>query len=174
MDTKIFLKKVKGEIADIITELNQTTERNVSIIEFKINALNKLVNDADSRIKLLDKKIKDDKVKELSTSKLSYSSRLPNSLASAQAKEIVKSIKIEETPQIEPEVAKVEDLPLFKEAKEQKSEKVAENLDKLSLKDKVLNMANNGYSSKQISSALKISSGEVDLILSISTQKISN
>jgi hypothetical protein len=46
---------IKDEINHLVVELNQTTERNIGLIEERIGRLQKLVGDADRKIMLLGK-----------------------------------------------------------------------------------------------------------------------
>ena len=50
-----FLDSVKDEINHLVVELNQTSERNIGIIEERISRLQKLVEVADRKIVLLGK-----------------------------------------------------------------------------------------------------------------------
>ena len=45
--------ELQSEVGELILELNQTTDRNINILEEKISALTRLLNDADKRIKIL-------------------------------------------------------------------------------------------------------------------------
>jgi septal ring factor EnvC (AmiA/AmiB activator) len=57
---------VRGEMEQLVTELNQTTNRNVEIIEERINQLKAISARADKQIKLLTKEI-EKKEKETDT-----------------------------------------------------------------------------------------------------------
>lgn len=48
------LSQVQTEVQDILTELNQTTDRNIGLIENRISRLSRLIVDADRRITVLD------------------------------------------------------------------------------------------------------------------------
>jgi len=45
--------ELQSEVNELILELNQTTDRNINILEEKISGLTRLLNDADKRIKIL-------------------------------------------------------------------------------------------------------------------------
>ena len=45
--------ELQSEVGELILELNQTTDRNINILEEKISTLTRLLNDADKRIKIL-------------------------------------------------------------------------------------------------------------------------
>jgi hypothetical protein len=48
-------RQVESEVDSVITELNRTTERNITLIEDKIRQLSQLVRQADHRITLMQK-----------------------------------------------------------------------------------------------------------------------
>jgi hypothetical protein len=52
-DSSVVLGQIRDEVDRIILELNQTTERNISLIEDKLAALSDLLGQADKRIALL-------------------------------------------------------------------------------------------------------------------------
>ncbi|MFP3958562.1 MAG: hypothetical protein ACLFUX_00175 [Spirochaetaceae bacterium] len=47
------VEEVRGEIESIIVELNQTTDRNIDLIEDRVNRLNGLLQQADKRLAVL-------------------------------------------------------------------------------------------------------------------------
>jgi Tfp pilus assembly protein PilN len=55
------LRQVESEVESVITELNRTTERNITLIEDKIRHLSQLVKKADHRITLMQKEIEHEK-----------------------------------------------------------------------------------------------------------------
>lgn len=58
IDNKSFLKKVKEEINSLVTQINETSDRNVLLIENRLERLNSAVNEADQRLQLFKKEIK--------------------------------------------------------------------------------------------------------------------
>ena len=48
---------IRGEIDGIIVELNQTTDRNIGLIEDRVNRLNTLLEQADRRLAILKREI---------------------------------------------------------------------------------------------------------------------
>ncbi len=54
------MSNVNEEVNGIILELNQTTERNILLIEEKINKISQLIEDSDKSIQILDRRIKID------------------------------------------------------------------------------------------------------------------
>lgn len=55
MNPDTVLRQIRNEVNELIIELNQTTERNVSLIEERINQLNRSIEESDKRITLLKK-----------------------------------------------------------------------------------------------------------------------
>ncbi|MBN2509608.1 MAG: hypothetical protein JXB03_05000 [Spirochaetales bacterium] len=49
------LKAIEADINSVLTELNNTTDRNVTIIEEATEHLKKVIEDADKRIRILEK-----------------------------------------------------------------------------------------------------------------------
>ena len=48
---------IRGEIEGIIVELNQTTDRNIGLIEDRVNQLNRVLEQADRRLSLLKREM---------------------------------------------------------------------------------------------------------------------
>ena len=53
IDNKSFLRKVKEEISSLITQINETSDRNVQLLEHRLDKLNRTLDDADNKITLL-------------------------------------------------------------------------------------------------------------------------
>jgi transcriptional regulator len=53
LDPSSVLREIRGEVDRIIVELNQTTERNISLIEDRIRRVSELLEQADRKIGLL-------------------------------------------------------------------------------------------------------------------------
>ncbi|WPM06038.1 hypothetical protein QIA41_02960 [Borreliella sinica] len=51
------LKKFKSEVDKTIIEINQATDRNINIIEIKIESLNRIIKEVDERIEILDQRL---------------------------------------------------------------------------------------------------------------------
>ncbi len=64
--TEEVVRTIREEIEQLIVELNQTTNRNVAIIEERINELKKVTASADKQIKILNKEVRN-KEKESET-----------------------------------------------------------------------------------------------------------
>lgn len=55
VNPRAFIDEIRVEVDRIILELNNTTERNISLIEDKINQLTELLEKADKKIMLLSR-----------------------------------------------------------------------------------------------------------------------
>jgi len=53
LDPASVLREIRGEVDRIIVELNQTTDRNVSLVEDRIRRISELLEQADKKIGLL-------------------------------------------------------------------------------------------------------------------------
>ena len=51
------LRKFRGEVDKTIIEINQATDRNINIIEIKIESLNRIIKEVDERIEILDQRL---------------------------------------------------------------------------------------------------------------------
>ncbi|WNY62731.1 hypothetical protein RAC47_01310 [Borreliella carolinensis] len=65
------LRKFKSEVDKTIIEINQATDRNINIIEIKIESLNRIIKEVDERIEILDQRL------------LGFNSTLPGSSSSS-------------------------------------------------------------------------------------------
>jgi hypothetical protein len=65
------LEEVREEVARVIIELNQTTERNIALIEDRISSLVELLSTADKKISLLKRESEKHEVSQRVYSKLS-------------------------------------------------------------------------------------------------------
>ncbi|MQY76691.1 MAG: hypothetical protein GH155_03590 [Spirochaeta sp.] len=70
-DTGSHLEEVREEVARVIIELNQTTERNIALIEDRISCLRELLSTADKKIGLLKRESEKHEVSQRVYSKLS-------------------------------------------------------------------------------------------------------
>lgn len=71
LDSEKLLSRVDEEVNSLILELNQTTERNILLIEDRIKALSELVKDSDKSILLLNKELNRPKIEPLQYNHLS-------------------------------------------------------------------------------------------------------
>jgi hypothetical protein len=61
---QVALDEIKREVGAVITELNQTTERNIELIEARISELEKLIQQADGRVRALKHELSSSVVNE--------------------------------------------------------------------------------------------------------------
>jgi Family of unknown function (DUF6115) len=71
LDSEKILSRVDDEINSLILELNQTTERNILLIEDRISKLSELIKDSDKSILLLNKEFNRQKIEPLHYNHLS-------------------------------------------------------------------------------------------------------
>ena len=71
LDSEKILSKVDEEINSLILELNQTTERNILLIEDRIKTLSNLIKSSDKSIMLLNKELDRQKIEPIDYSHLS-------------------------------------------------------------------------------------------------------
>lgn len=57
VDPKAILESIRGEVDRIIVELNSTTDRNISLLEDKVQSLSSLLEKADRKISVLRREI---------------------------------------------------------------------------------------------------------------------
>lgn len=99
-----YLDEVRSELSQIVTELNQTTDRNIDLIEAKIIQLTRVVEDADQRITLLDKRVPiregrddtvPDKLQETIGEEYGANERINQNLTQAEAVETAETETVE-------------------------------------------------------------------------------
>jgi len=49
------IEQIRRDVEELVVEINQTTDRNISLVEDRINTIKTLLTQVDSRIKLLDR-----------------------------------------------------------------------------------------------------------------------
>lgn len=62
LNNKKFLREVREEISSLVTQINETSDRNVTLLENRLEKLTNLIEQADIRISGLKKEIKVQKV----------------------------------------------------------------------------------------------------------------
>ena len=63
-DSTFLLGKIREEINQIVVELNQTTDRNIALLEDRLNNISELLTKADRRISLLKRETDKHEVSE--------------------------------------------------------------------------------------------------------------
>ncbi|OQY39995.1 MAG: hypothetical protein B6229_02705 [Spirochaetaceae bacterium 4572_7] len=141
IDNKSFLRGVKEEISSLITQINETSDRNVQLLEHRLDKLNRTLDEADRKITLLryelDRKI---------------DIPLNEDTLLRDAHNIVKEQIQGLEPEIEPEV----EVTIIKDEGSS-----------LSKRERILLLHKQGISSSVIASQTKVTIGEVELIISL-------
>lgn len=175
LDAQNLLTEVRQEVAALVRDLNQTTDRNLSLIEAKILDLEKLLASADQKMLLLAKEDAKQQTAKTVYSHLARQKPLPAA-----------EPELAETPPASDEViafppaasrkktaAPAPDQPrqagLFGE--EPGPAKPAEKPAEKPLKERVLELAAQGFSGNIIAVQTGASLAEVDLILSMNRGK---
>ena len=78
LDSEKLLARVDDEINSMILELNQTTERNILLIEDRISRLSELIKNSDKSILLMNRELKKGEIKSISYSHLSKKRNFPS------------------------------------------------------------------------------------------------
>jgi len=148
-----WIHKIRDEIDQLVLEMNQTAERNVALLENRIKVLQSLLAEADKKIMVLQKESeKSDMSRQVYTHLKKQAVTVPQD----------KNKKAEETP----------DLPLFDLAEGQgktAKESSVPQQENRSLKDRVMDLYSQGFSSEIISQKLGASISEIDLIINLKT-----
>ena len=159
LDTREIIEKIRDEVNGLIVELNQTTDRNVGIVEERIGRLRSLIEEADKKIQLVDRELQKHDVGIDVYQKLRTSAKQRIEGAPKQDPEVVAEpvlqmtgVAIPETPAANPTATPVEE-PMA--------------VDNLSLKERVLTLARQGFDARIIATRLGTTIGEVELVLSI-------
>lgn len=71
LDSEKILSRIDDEVNSLILELNQTTERNILLVEDRIVKLTQLIKDSDKSILILNKEFNRPKIEPLSYNNLS-------------------------------------------------------------------------------------------------------
>lgn len=77
LDSEQILSRVDEEINSLILELNQTTERNILLVEDRINKLTALLKESDNSILLLNKELNRQEIKPIHYSHLAKNRNFP-------------------------------------------------------------------------------------------------
>ena len=150
--------QIESEVDRVITELNQTTDRNINLIEDRIEKLNRLLEES-GKIMLVFKKEQD----KLSKSKAGsaglgiYTKPMP-----------LKLHRVDENPQTEN--IQTETRNRYSKPVQKQSPPDLEQGKALSTKEKVLKLDYEGLGVSEIASQLKMSLGEIELILSLNRE----
>ncbi|QEN07869.1 hypothetical protein EXM22_07650 [Oceanispirochaeta crateris] len=149
-----WIHKIRDEIDQLVLEMNQTAERNVALLEHRVKALRTLLDEADKKLTVLQKESEKSDLSRQVYSHLKKQAVTPASPSVKKSVEEVELLLFENTSSdtLSSEKSKKEVNPPAK-----------------SLKDRVMDLYEQGFSSEIISQKLGASISEVDLIISLKT-----
>ena len=75
VDPKAILESIREEVDRIIVELNSTTDRNITLLEDKVQSLNTLLEQADKKIGILKREIEKHELSAKVYSELAHSGK---------------------------------------------------------------------------------------------------
>ena len=136
LQTENILKDIRTEVDQMIVDLNETTDRNVGLVEEQLSRLSARIADADRRIVVLKKENE-----RTRTADTVYTQLRPVS------------------PPSDPQPTK------------QQEKKADPPPEKKSPREQVLELYRSGLEAKEIASKLKKTLGEVELIISLGTNR---
>lgn len=140
LEIDMIVKKLKIEVGEMVTELNGTTERNIALLENQIRIVRELVDKAGKTTGVL----KREKVKH------DLAGRVYTSLSRSKPLSIDAENESESESESEPE-----------------PDSNSIDFDSLSTREKALVLNRQGEGLDTIASKLKLSRGEVELIISL-------
>ena len=167
------LEEIRDEVHGLLVELNQTTDRNVGLVEERITRLRSLLSDSDKKIQILSREIEKHQVGVDVYEKLKKSSRrmpspepaLPQPTSQAQ----------------QPNGGEINNGPGNRrespiqisgsDADVAQSHVPESDVRKESLSDRVMRLARQGFDSRIIAQKLDSTLGEVELILSLQSER---
>jgi hypothetical protein len=149
LNATTLLKDVQTEVEGMVRELNLSAERNIGLLEARIEELEGLLAQADQKMVLLAREVE-------------------RREKSAEVYTQLKRQVVEPEPEPEPEVVPVVlDLPPTPVVTEAAPEAVVEPVRPRSLKDRVLAYRSQGLDVPAMAQATGATQGEVELILSL-------
>ncbi|UGQ17068.1 hypothetical protein LSO05_01345 [Borrelia sp. RT1S] len=131
------LRKFRSEVDKTIIEINQATDRNINIIEIKIESLNRIIKEVDERIEILDHRLSGFNPHSISMGNNDFGIRNDSS--------VYKNNLDYSIPTIEKNI-------------------IREGYD---IRQQVISLYEQGMSLEIISKKLKLDLGEIELIISI-------
>ena len=186
LDTKEIIDKIRDEVNGLIVELNQTTDRNIGIVEERIGRLRSLVDEADKKIQLVDRELQKHDVGIDVYQKLRASAEKRRESPAEESQSYTEPHSVGPLVSARTFDAATTDFPKKKSesvdsvnrnerspgnasldsaaAASMSDDKVANNT---SLKERVLSLARQGFDARIIATRLGTTIGEVELVLSI-------
>ncbi len=164
LNPKEMLDRIRNEVEDILKELNHTTERNIGLIEDRIDSLKGILETADRRLSLLRREAEKQEVSSAIYSNIVKKARpIAQDGGSVEAPaEVRGATDPVEASGGEGAAAKADASPEQRHGK------------KLSIQEQVLDLNRKGISASVIASRLGSTIGEVELIISIQGNRASD
>lgn len=169
VETLEFMNRVRRELEEILASCNETTDRNVSILEHRVSGLRKLVDRADKRIQVLQDLLR--RSEDLPPRAVPESGEAgeprdrttpPETERSSGEVGTAGTTRAPDTPE-EPVVQG--DMPSPREPNPVREIQSRKGLSPLS--ETVLSLYRNGHPPERIARELGLTVGEVDLIISL-------
>ncbi|ADN01884.1 hypothetical protein [Spirochaeta thermophila] len=169
VETLEFMNRVRRELEEILASCNETTDRNVSILEHRVSGLRKLVDRADKRIQVLQDLLR--RSEDLAPRAVPESGEAGEPADRTTPPETERSsgevgapgtTRSPDTPE-EPVVQG--DIPSPREPNPVREIQGQKGLSPLS--ETVLSLYRNGHPPERIARELGLTVGEVDLIISL-------
>lgn len=141
--------RLREELNLLVLELNQTTDRNITLLEDRVRALKELVEEADRRIKVMNQE----------TSRKTVESSVYTRLGKLREEPVLREEIIAPEPQEDAALKKDDPIPFVKLSQHQ----VTRN----DLKDMVIKYHRQGLSQEAIAAKLGVSLSEVELVIAL-------
>jgi hypothetical protein len=166
----VVLGKIRSEVERMILELNQTTDRNIVLLEDKIRALEELLGKADRRIGVLKRELeKHDMSSMVYTNILKRSHPLPGEPQAPDESESASGNEADRADEVRPESGKTaRDDTAAPEAGGTTDPAGASAKE---LRDQVLDLYRKGIDPLLIAQRLGLTIGEIELIISLTRSR---
>jgi hypothetical protein len=155
------LKQIRSEVNQMIVELNQTADRNIGLVEQRIQSLTDLLEQADRKIKILQREID-----RYSRSVETYSSIKPRSVTPAAPSSSASNTRTRESLQ-----SSSRGLPSQRNGNAVQSENAEPPVKQKTKREQIIALYNQGISVDLIASRVNSTVAEVELIISIHEDK---
>jgi hypothetical protein len=174
------IAEIRDEMSRLVVELNQTTDRNIALIEDRMGSLNELLSAADKKIGLLHREIEKHDVGTQVYSRLADTrpTRAPPAAAGGASPAAAVGAPPAATPAMPPAaaagVAQAAGTPLSVELSEQRGPGPGDASVPAGgpdLHQRVMMLHRSGFSSSLIASRVGVPLGEVELIISLEQRK---
>jgi hypothetical protein len=152
------IDEIREEVSRLLVELNQTTDRNVAVLEDKIASLNEVLSSADKKIGLLQREIE----------KHDVGSQIYSRLAERKPQRPPEAVP---APAVPPEPAQ-KTAPRSVPPRVEKAPALAVELsEKPDLHERVMMLHRSGFAPSLIASRVGVPLGEIELIISLEQRK---